>query len=182
MMISEQTILQGHDGPILLGTSKFVDIRGYLEKFYWSEINETLGFGGIREVFQTVSEIGTIRAFHFQDNPKPVKKLITVLNGAIREVIVDIRKGSSNFGKPLTINIESSDIQRTLFIPVGFAHGYQVLKSGTVVQYLFDEDFDKNLDGGFNYESFENIWLPIERVVSERDKNLEYFKNFESKF
>jgi dTDP-4-dehydrorhamnose 3,5-epimerase len=181
-MISENLALQGHDGPILLCTSKFVDSRGRLEKFYWKEINESLGFGGIREVFHTVSEIGTIRAFHFQDNPKPVKKIITILRGSIREVIIDIRKSSPNFGKPLIINVNSNDAQNTLFIPVGFAHGYQVLESGTVVQYLFNEDFDKDLDEGFNYNSFENTWLPMPKIVSDRDKNLKYFNEFESKF
>ena len=181
-MINVKYLGDSSDSPMLLETIKFNDSRGYLEKFYWADVKKVCNFGEVKEVFQTFSNAGVIRAFHFQDKPKPVNKLITILKGSIREVTVDIRNNSINYGKYNVIDINENSDLRTVFIPIGYAHGYQVLSQETIIQYLFDQNFEPELDSGFSYNSFENVWLNLEQVVSKRDEQLVDFQNFKSKF
>ena len=80
----------------------------------------------VNEVFTTVSKIGVVRGLHFQLPPKSQSKLITVLQGSVFEVYVDLRIGSANFGVPQTCKLSEPrnlENESTLFIPSGFAHG-----------------------------------------------------------
>lgn len=175
-------ILEDVDGPILFRQEEFHDERGKLSKLYWSRIGEIFHYKNVKEVFYTTSNKNVIRAFHFQKKPKPINKIISVVSGKILEVIVDMRKESKFFGIPISQEINANDKFNNILIPVGFAHGYEVLENNTVVQYLFDEMFNSELDSGFSYLSFGDIWTTKNPIVSRKDLTLLKFHelNFES--
>src|ERR1700746_2624613 len=80
---------------------------------------------------------GVLRGLHFQ-NPKPQGKLVTVLQGAVRDVVVDVRAGSPTFGKHVALEL-TSDNRRQLWVPRGMAHGFLVLSETADFFYKCDE-------------------------------------------
>lgn len=88
----------------------------------------------------SVSKAGVIRGLHYQV-PNPQAKLIQVLSGAVVDVAVDIRRGSPNFGKWVSVEL-SEENRRQFFIPAGFAHGIAVLQEPAIVCYKCSELYD----------------------------------------
>jgi dTDP-4-dehydrorhamnose 3,5-epimerase len=161
------------------------DSRGSFRKTFYEDLNLLGGSFEVREVFMTNSRKGTIRGLHFQLPPKSQSKLISVLQGSIHEVFVDIRLGSPEYGviqsKQISARSDKSNTN-SLLIPSGFAHGYQALEEETIVQYITDFPFDPSLDSGININSFE-ICFPLElQILSERDQNLPLIENFSNPF
>ena len=103
-------------------------------------------------------------------------KIISVLNGNILDVVLDLRKKSKTFGKYFHINLsEYSDL--SIFIPVGFAHGFLSLENNTQVIYFVDSDYNPELDTGIRYNSFGYDWKIKDPILSERDMNFNEFNN-----
>jgi dTDP-4-dehydrorhamnose 3,5-epimerase len=139
----------------------------------------------VNEVYATVSKIGVVRGLHFQLPPKSQSKLITVLQGSVFEVYVDLRIGSPNFGVPYTCTLSEPsnlDNESSLFIPSGFAHGYQVLSENTIVQYLANFPYDKELDAAISISSFEIQWPLNNMLLSEKDATAQNFLDFKSPY
>ena len=115
------------------------DHRGFfLETFQTHKYNNLLNLE-LNFVLDTFSRsiYNVLRGLHFQQN-KPQGKLIQVVRGKIFDVAVDIRKNSSTFGKWFS-QILSDDNHKQIWIPPGFAHGFQVLSSFADVEYKFNE-------------------------------------------
>ena len=116
------------------------DPRGYfLEIFQKQHFNETLGPLEWTQDNVSCSEKGTVRGLHFQW-PKPQGKLVTVMSGKIFDVAVDIRVGSPSFGQWVG-QVLDGRLHQQLWVPPGFAHGFQSLESATVVHYKCAENF-----------------------------------------
>lgn len=116
---------------------------------------------------------GTLRGLHFQREPSPEAKIVRCVRGAIFDVIVDVRAGSPHFGTWRNVDL-SADNRSMLFIPAGFAHGFQALEPDTELLYLHNAMFDPSCQGGVNaLDPALGISWPLEVVgLSARDAAL----------
>jgi len=112
---------------------------------------------------------GVVRGLHFQ-NPRPQAKLVTVALGEIFDVAVDVRLGSPTFGRWTAYRLSDSN-GRQLFIPPGFAHGYQTLSDVSVVVYKCSDFYSSDDERAVRWNDGElGIRWPIRgAVVSPRD-------------
>ncbi len=129
---------------------------------HWPQCNLTL-----------TKKRGMIRGMHFQAEPKPEVKLIRCARGAIFDVLVDVRRGSPTFGKWEGFEL-SAENHRTLYVPGGFAHGFQCLVDNCEVFYQMSEFYFADLARGirFNDPQVGIRWPIANPLLSERDKNL----------
>jgi dTDP-4-dehydrorhamnose 3,5-epimerase len=121
-------------GVLIIEPRVFGDERGYfMETWNGGRYAEH----GIPDRFVqdnlSFSQRGVIRGLHFQ-NPSPQGKLVSVLDGAVFDVAVDLRRDSPTFGRWTGVEL-SSDNHRQLWVPVGFAHGFQVLSDTALLSY-----------------------------------------------
>ena len=105
----------------------FGDDRGYfLESFNEKTFKENIGVVDFVQDNESKSSKGVLRGLHFQKPPYAQAKLVRCIEGSVVDIVVDIRKGSPNYGKHVAIEL-SGENKRQLFIPRGFAHGFAVL-------------------------------------------------------
>lgn len=116
---------------------------------------------------------GMIRGMHFQASPRPEVKLVRCAAGAIFDVAVDVRPNSPTFGKWEGFELTGQN-RRILYIPGGFAHGFQCLADNTEVFYQMSEFFFADLSRGvrWNDPTVAITWPLPDPILSERDKNL----------
>lgn len=123
----------------------------------------------------------TIRGLHFQFPPYSETKLVSVVNGEIYDVFLDLRKNSPTFGKWNSI-ILSSNNQKMVYIPKGFAHGYCTLTDNCEVLYKVDNYYNARKESGIYWKDSDlKISFPLtvdEPIVSAKDSNLLKFKDF----
>lgn len=119
----------------------------------------------------TNPSIGTIRGLHFQVEPFAEEKLVTCIQGAVFDAVVDIRPGSATFGK--WASLELSDKNRVqLYLPKGIAHGFQTLTSDSIVHYCLSATHSAASSYSINPLGELGINWPInDHVVSDKDKN-----------
>lgn len=182
-MLFQQT---GFPGLFIYEPRIFKDDRGY---FFESYNESTFKEAGIAISFvqdnQARSVYGVLRGLHYQKMPHAQTKLVRVLEGEILDVVVDIRTGSSTFGKAYSI-ILSAENKKQLLVPKGFAHGYAVLSPTAEVFYKCDAFYHKESEGGiiFNDNTLNIDWkIPQEKaIISEKDKKLPSFSELNSEF
>ena len=117
---------------------------------------------------------GMIRGLHWQDIAQPETKLIRCTRGSVWDVIVDIRKESSTFGTWTAFEL-SAENARQLYVPSGFAHGFQCLTDSVEVSYLMGDFYEPTLARGvrWNDPELRISWpLPLTPPLSDRDAEL----------
>ena len=152
----------------------FEDARGYfMETWREEDFNRSIG----HEVHfvqdnQSMSSRGVLRGLHFQKGQDSQAKLVRVLQGTVVDVAVDLRKDSSTFGKYVAVEL-SADNKRQLFIPRGFAHGFQVLSDTAVFTYKVDNRYAPESECSIRYNDPSiGIDWPIKGenvILSEKD-------------
>ena len=154
------------------GCFKEIFVKEKLEKF----INKKINFCQQNCV---KSNLNVLRGLHFQREPFEQSKLVSVEQGKILDVVVDIRKDSQTYGRYLSY-ILSSEKHESIFIPRGFAHGYLTLSKTATINYLVDNYYNKSFEDGISFnDHFLNIdWgIDLDKIIcSEKDKN---YKTFE---
>jgi dTDP-4-dehydrorhamnose 3,5-epimerase len=161
-------------GLVVIEPKVFADSRGYFFETYNRNVFEQhgLNYHWLQDN-ESMSNYGVLRGLHYQLNPYSQAKLVRVIAGEVLDVVVDIRKGSPTFGKKFEIML-SSENKRQLLIPRGFAHGFSVLKDGTIFSYKCDNVYNKEGERGINIfdETLQIDWrLPKEKaIVSDKDK------------
>ena len=169
---------------ILIEPQSFSDDRGFfLESFKESEfisngINKKLVQDNISH-----STRGVLRGLHFQKNPKPQAKLVTVIKGKIFDVAVDIRKNSPTYGKWVS-QILSEEEHNLLYVPEGFAHGFCVLSEEADVYYKVSNEYSSEHEDGivWNDPNLNISWPLTDVIVSDKDKQLPLLENLENSF
>ena len=163
---------------LLLKPQVYHDDRGYFFESFKQKLFEDFGldlkFVQDNEVYSC--HAGILRGLHYQlENPQG--KLLHVVSGAIRDVIVDIRTNSQNFGRSLVINLDSK-LHNMIFVPEGFAHGYLVLENETIVQYKCTNYYDPTQEYGilWNVEDLNINWGIIDPRLSKKDSILPKLK------
>ena len=147
------------------------DQRGiFYESFKKSDFKK---FGIVDEFVQTnvsISKINVLRGLHYQIRPHAQAKLVTVMQGSILDVAVDIRKGSPTFGQYHSIELNEKD-GKMFWIPEGFAHGFLSLKEDTKVMYLVTQEYSPQHERGiiWNDRTIGIKWRKVDLIVSEKD-------------
>jgi dTDP-4-dehydrorhamnose 3,5-epimerase len=116
---------------------------------------------------------GTVRGMHFQVEPHAEDKLVRCTRGAIYDVIIDLRPDSSTFKRWLGVELDAVS-RRALYVPQGFAHGYQTLVPETETFYQVSEYYTPEAEGGvrWNDPAFGIEWPdPANAFLSEKDRN-----------
>lgn len=168
----------------LINGRQFSDARGWFMELHRRQPRTPAGNGHandsamatLPDFYQdNVSLTGqpaVIRGLHFQRPPFAQAKLVTVLAGAILDVIVDLRPGSPDFGRPTAVHLSASAGQQ-LFVPVGFAHGFCSLQPETLVHYKVSAPYTPKAEGGIAWDDPDlGIQWPFtaaEILVSEKD-------------
>jgi len=159
-------------GTLILEPKVFEDERGFFLESYSERVFADLG---IRERFvqdnHSYSKRGVLRGLHYQVQ-KPQGKLVRVVSGEVLDVFVDLRRKSPTFGSWHAVRL-SGENRRLAWIPVGFAHGFEVLSEGAHVLYKSTEIYAPELERTilWNDPDLKINWeLALEPVLSEKDK------------
>ena len=120
---------------------------------------------------------GTLRGVHYQIEPHAEAKLVRCTRGAIYDLIVDLRPESETFKRWLAVEL-SADNLLMLYVPEGFAHGFQTLEDNSEVFYQISEVYHPESSRGIRWDdpAFDFRWPIEERIMSERDKEFPLFK------
>lgn len=162
------------EGLVRINRKPIEDSRGFFSRFFCAEEFKSIGFvGGVAQINHTLTrQKGTIRGMHFQHPPHSETKIVTCVQGEILDVAVDIRKDSPTFLK-WHAEILSADNKSSLYIPEGFAHGFQSLKDDSQLIYLHSAFYTPNSEGALNAQdpALAIDWPLKVSEISERDLN-----------
>jgi dTDP-4-dehydrorhamnose 3,5-epimerase len=170
----------------IIEPSVFGDTRGYFsESFNLEKFEENIYPIKFVQDNESKSSKGVLRGLHFQKPPFEQAKLVRCIQGKVLDVAVDIRKGSITYGQHIAVELSAKN-KKQLFIPKGFAHGFVVLSEFATFAYKVDNFYAPDYDSGIKYNDQELSidWglKTIEIQLSEKDKNLESFKDLDSPF
>lgn len=170
MMKIFQTPLKG---AFILEPEPFIDERGKFIRIFCE--NELQQIGHYKKIVQINHSLtrkkGTIRGMHFQYPPKAETKIVRCLRGAVFDVIIDLRRNSSTLLQ-WHGEILSAENMKMMYVPEGFAHGFQTLEENCELLYLHTEFYSPEYEGGVRYNDPRiNISWPLEVTdISERDR------------
>ena len=206
-----QVIKTNIEGVVIIEPRVFKDARGYFfESFSQREFDEKVAPIRFVQDNESMSSYGVMRGLHFQRPPFTQSKLVRCVKGAVLDVAVDIRKGSSTYGQHVSCLLCAHDeegeriaselgevltssisplpsyIGLQFYIPKGFAHGFAVLSETAVFQYKCDEFYHPEADGGISIldDSLGIDWhIPTDKaILSEKDTKHPLLKDFDSPF
>lgn len=160
--------------PRLIHTKMLLDQRGYFQKILSQDILRNVGIPSFKavEMFSTSTKRFGVRGMHVQVSPHESRKIVWVTQGEIIDLVVNIYSGMVYTFK---LGEESHS---ALYVPINFAHGFQVLTKKATVNYLTDSEYNRECDVGFHPTSFGFDWPKPVRFLSERDQRLTSFKEF----
>jgi dTDP-4-dehydrorhamnose 3,5-epimerase len=158
------------EGLVVIEPKVFGDARGFfMETWNLRKYQEA----GIRAPFVqdniSVSRRGVLRGLHFQ-NPNPQGKLVSVLQGEVLDLVVDLRMRSASFGKWEAVQLSSENKQQ-FYIPAGFAHGFLVLSDTAMFHYKCTEFYSPKDEMTLRWNDPQlGIRWPLDNpIVSEKD-------------
>ena len=173
-------------GLLIIEPSVFEDHRGYfIESFH----NQRYFEAGIEAQFiqdnESKSGRGVVRGLHYQLVPVAQAKLVRVVQGAVYDVALDLRKGSPTFGQWFGLELNEKD-KKQLFIPRGFAHGFSVLSETAIFSYKCDNVYNKESERAINpFDPQLAIDWHLDKPewkVSDKDKMAPLFADAEMNF
>ncbi|MBY9007044.1 MAG: dTDP-4-dehydrorhamnose 3,5-epimerase [Candidatus Lokiarchaeota archaeon] len=164
----------------IINLKSFNDERGCFTRIFCKE--ELRKIYHTKEIVQInlskTKKKGSIRGMHFQYPPKSEIKMVRCIKGSVYDVAVDLRKVSKTFLK-WHGEILSSDNLKMIYIPEGFAHGFQTLEENSELLYLHTEFYSPNYEEGVNCNDpkFKIKWPLNITQISEKDNNYKYLDN-----
>lgn len=165
-------------GAFLIDPEKIEDPRGFFARTWCQRDFERHGisFQPVQSNMSHNKYKGILRGMHYQSAPHEEAKLVWCINGAIHDVIIDLRPLSPTFMQHLSV-VLSAENRRILFIPEGFANGFQTLQNESDVFYQMSEFYAPEFAKGvrWNDPAFGIQWPTDERLISDRDQS---FPNF----
>ena len=152
------------------------DERGYfVETFRQDKFEDALGFKvNFVQDNESQSSKGVLRGLHFQLAPYAQSKLVRVIEGAVLDVAVDIRRGSPSFGQHVAVELSGVN-KKQIFIPRGFAHGFAVLTDTATLAYKVDNYYSPECDRGLAFDDIDlNIdWRLTREQLLLSDKDIQ---------
>ncbi len=164
----------GLDGVWTVDLLRYEDERGFFATSYAAEefAKRGIRFEISQSSISSNIERGTLRGLHFQLAPKAQAKFVTCLKGKMFDVVVDLREDSPNYLRWVGVELDSESY-RSVYIPEGFAHGYQTLSDNAVIYYHMGAPYAPELGRGMRWDdpAVKVKWpLPVTRI-SERDRS-----------
>lgn len=172
------------DGLFVIRPRVFEDPRGY---FFESFSHEGLKRSGLDiNVCQTnvsCSQAGVVRGLHFQVPPHAQGKLVRVLRGAVLDVVVDIRKGSTTYGMHFAQELSEAN-KLSMWVPPGFAHGFKTLADDTLFYYYCTGYYNREAEGGirWNDPALGIDWGISDPILSDKDAVAPLLRDLRSPF
>ncbi len=161
-------------GVVIVDPVVFGDNRGYfMETYNEGEFNANGIFNRFVQDNQSFSAYkGVLRGLHFQNNPHAQAKLVRCNKGAILDVAVDIKKGSSTYLKYVAVEL-SAENKRMLMVPKGYAHGFVTLTDDVEVIYKVDSLYNKETDRSIRFDdpAIGVEWGIENPILSAKDSN-----------
>jgi len=175
-MIFKETKLRG---AYVIELDPIKDKRGFFARSFCRKEFERKGlnFNIVQSSISYNKKMGTIRGMHFQTSPHEEAKLVMCVKGELYDVIVDLRAASPSYGKWFSIKLTETN-HKALYIPKGFAHGFQTLKDDTVILYQISEFYHPECAQGVRWDdaNFSIKW-PLENItISKKDRIYSLFK------
>jgi dTDP-4-dehydrorhamnose 3,5-epimerase len=127
------------------------------------------------------AQVGTLRGLHFQSPPHAQGKLVRCARGALRDVAVDVRRGSPRYGHWVAEELTAEN-GRQLWVPPGFLHGFVTLLPDTEINYKCTDHYAPECDGAVLWSSLDVDWGISDPILSEKDAQATPFAQFESPF
>lgn len=173
-------------GLLVIEPKVFTDSRGYfMEAWKQEEFEAHVGNINFVQENESGSSLGVLRGLHYQLAPFSQAKLVRVIEGAVWDVAVDLRKGSPTFGQYYGVEL-SGENRLQYFIPRGFAHGFQVLSEKAIFTYKVDNPYMPAAERSIRFDDPDiNVaWRGEEEcfVLSDKDKNGSLLKDAEINF
>jgi dTDP-4-dehydrorhamnose 3,5-epimerase len=170
-MIFKETRLKG---AYIIELEPLADERGFFAHSFCRKEFEEKGLNPnvAQSSISYNKKRGTLRGMHYQTAPYEEAKLVRCTKGAIYDVIIDLRPGSPTYCQWFAVEL-SAENYKMLYVPEGFAHGFQTIEDDTVVNYQLSEFYHPDSARGvrWNDPAFGIKW-PIEpTVISEKDQN-----------
>ena len=175
------------DGVLLIVPRRFGDERGYLVETYRADVFRALGIAAefVQDNQSFSARAGTVRGLHFQGPPVPQAKLVRAVRGSFFDVAVDLRRGSSTYGRWCGATLTAGRGEQIL-VPRGFAHGFCSLEPNTEIAYKIDGYYTPECEGGVIWNDPEiGIPWPVESaeaILSEKDRKLPRLSEIDSPF
>ena len=169
---------------LIIEPQLFKDDRGFFyESYNKNNLDKVIDVVFVQDN-ESKSNRGVIRGLHFQKPPHAQTKLVRCVSGEVLDIAVDLRKNSKTYGKSFSIELSSKN-NKQLFVPKGFAHGFQVLSEEAIVNYKVDNFYNPKYESGiiWNDKDLSIDWnLDIKPVLSVKDLKLISFKDLKSPF
>ncbi len=161
------------EGVLVVEPEVFRDERGALLESYQLARYRACGIEGpFLQDNRSYSTRGVLRGLHFQAK-RPQAKLVTCVVGSIFDVAVDLRPGSSSFGRWVSAEL-TGDNRLQLYVPAGFAHGFLVTSDDAIVEYKCSSLYDPTDQAGIRWDdpALAIRWPSLPSVVSPKDRAL----------
>ena len=169
---------------LIIEPQLFKDDRGFFyESYNKNNLDKVINIVFVQDN-ESKSNKGVIRGLHFQAPPFEQTKLVRCVSGNILDVAVDIRTNSKTYGKSFSVEL-SSENNKQLLVPKGFAHGFQVLSETAIVNYKVDGYYNPDSDSGliWNDKDLSIDWnFDLKPILSVKDLTLISFKDLKSPF
>ncbi len=171
-MIFSKTRLKG---VFIIELEKHEDERGYFARAWCKKEFKASGLNSNLAQANTALSLhkGTLRGMHYQIAPYQETKIIRCIRGAVFDVVIDLRPNSISYCEWLGVEL-SSENHTMLYVPEGFAHGYQTLKNNAEVFYLVSQFYAPDAERGVRWDDpvFNIEWPETsDLVISEKDNN-----------
>ncbi len=166
------------EGPLILEPKVFGDNRGFFLESWNRQRYRDAGIAAdfVQDNF-SLSRRGTLRGLHFQ-NPMVQGKLVSVWQGEVWDVVVDIRRASATFGRWFGLNL-SAENKRQFWVPPGFAHGFVVLSESALFHYKCTDLYSPKDEFGFRWDdpAVAIKWPAVTPILSARDTHAPLLKD-----
>ncbi|MCQ2332425.1 MAG: dTDP-4-dehydrorhamnose 3,5-epimerase [Paludibacteraceae bacterium] len=176
----------GIEGLLIVKPQVFGDARGFFFETYNEKRYKNAGidYKFVQDNISS-SQYGVVRGLHFQKPPYSQTKLVQVIEGSVLDVAVDLRSGSSTYGKWFSVELTSENHWQFL-IPRGFAHGFSVLSEKAMFTYKCDNLYNPSSEGGVRFDDPTlNIDWRIDlnkAITSDKDKKHPFFNELDKIF
>lgn len=173
------------DGVLIIEPDVFGDHRGWFMESWSKKKYEDVGINVefVQDNESFTAKKGTLRGIHFQQAPCAQSKLVRVVQGAVLDVAVDLRKNSPTYLQWVAVEL-SSENKKQFFIPQGFGHGFLTLTDNVQFVYKCDNFYSKEHDRSIRFDD-EQIgvdWGVTDPIVSEKDMNAPKVKDSDCNF
>jgi len=163
-------------GAFLVKLFRQADDRGvFFKPFHASSLKKNGIDFEARESICSVSRKDVVRGMHFQEGEHAQAKLVYCPNGAILDVVLDMRPESPTYGGFEAVELSAQN-GHALYIPEGFAHGFLALTDDAITSYIMNREYHQPADKGILWNSFGFDWPVKNPIISERDLSFVKFK------